>query len=76
MTEFKSEARTFFRGFVRMVYGTCVFGLIRLAIQGYAMIPNERGFSAVWYFALTSCVLAMGLFGTYLMGGTRKKGAK
>lgn len=69
----KTHINTLWKGFRRMVFAVASAALLALAVKGFCQIPNEQGYLAVWYFALDCVVLAMGLYGTYLMGGTCKK---
>ena len=69
----KKRLAIFWKGLQRMAVAVVSAALLALAVKGFCTIPNENGYAAVWYFTLDSAVLAMGLYGTYLMGGTCKK---
>lgn len=65
-----------FKGFIKMLYGAAMAGLIALAIYGYAMIPAEGGYAAVSDFLVCTCLVCIAVGGIYLMGGSGKKEAK
>ena len=69
----KKHLMTLWKGFRRLIFGVGTASLLVLAVKGFCMIPMETGYLAVWYFVLNSVVLAMGLYGTYLMGGSCKQ---
>lgn len=62
------------RGFVRVLYGAAVAGLIALAAKGFAMIPLEGGYVAVCDFIAAILTMIVALTCTYAFGGKRKRG--
>lgn len=76
MNVIKYHGMILFRGFVKMLVGTITAGLIAGAVYGFTMIPNEGGYAAVGDFLVAIIFLIVALCGVYLMGGSKKKGAK
>ena len=64
------------RGFVKVLYGAAVAGLIGLAAYGFAMIPSEDGYVAVCEFIVALGTLSVALISMYAFGQKRKKGVR
>lgn len=64
------------RGFVKVLYGAAVAGLIGLAAYGFYMIPSEDGYVAVCDFIASIAMLSVALTSMYAFGQKRKKGAR
>lgn len=62
------------RGFMKMLYGTAVAGLMGLAAYGFVMIPKEGGYVAVCDFIGAVATMALAISCMYAFGGSRKKG--
>lgn len=62
------------RGFVKVLYGAAVSGLIGLAVYGFAMIPSEGGYTAVLDFVGAVATLCVAFGGMYAIGSKKKKG--
>lgn len=83
MKEFKSVAKVMGRhfgvlvkGFVRMLFGVAVAGLLCFGGWGFYMIPAQGGYSAVFDFILALSTMMLAVYGLYVMGGSNRKGAK
>ena len=81
MRDFKIAARAIgyhgkvmLKGFVKVLYGTAVSGLIGLAVYGFAMIPSEGGYTAVLDFVGAVATLCVAFGGMYAIGSKKKKG--
>lgn len=72
----KFHARVLGKGFVRMLVGAATAGAGALAVYGFTVVRNEAGYAAVGDFLLSVMALAIALGGVYLMGGSKKKGAR
>ena len=62
------------KGFVRMVYGALVAGLLAIAVYGFINIKGEAGYVAVFDFIASAATLFVVIINVYAMGG--KRGAK
>lgn len=62
------------RGFVRMVYGAAVAGLIGMAAYGFAAIPSEGGYVAVCDFIASMATLVIALTCMYAFGAKKRNG--
>lgn len=81
MKDFRKAARIIgyhgkilLKGFVKVLYGTAVSGLIGLAVYGFAMIPSEGGYTAVLDFVGAVATLCVAFGGMYSIGCRKKKG--
>lgn len=63
------------KGFVRMLYGASVAGLIGVSAYGFVAVPAEGGYIAVCDFIGAMATLVIAVTGMYAMGGNQK-GAK
>ena len=70
------HARVLGTGFVRMLVGAITAGFIAAAVYGFAIVPKEGGYAAVGDFLLSIFCLVVAFAGVYIMGGSKKKGAK
>ena len=68
------HGKVLLRGLAKSLYGAAVAGLMGLAGYGFAAIPDEGGYRAVWDFiaAVSVTVIALGFM--YAFGCSRKKG--
>ena len=64
------------KGCFKMLYGAVMAGVLASGVYGFVLIPSEGGYAAVGDFLVASCLVCIALAGTYIMGGTGKKGAK
>lgn len=62
------------KGFIRMVYGALVAGLLACAVYGFISINSESGYAAVCDFIAATATLVVVILNVYIMGG--KKVAK
>ena len=60
-------------GFVKVLYGATVAGLVAMAVYGFAMIPSEGGYTAVCEFIAAIATLAVALACMYAFGCRRKR---
>ena len=60
-------------GFVKVLYGAAVAGLITLAVFGFSAVSTEDGYVAVCDFIAAIATLAVALSCTYAFGCRRKK---
>ena len=67
------HGKVLLRGFAKSLYGAAVAGLIGLAGYGFAAIPAEGGYKAVWDFIAAVCVTVIALAFMYGFGCSRKK---
>ena len=56
------------RGLLRMLAGAAIAGLFIIAIFGYASIPSEGGYVAVFTFVASTATLVVALSNMYLIG--------
>ena len=63
-------------GFVKVLYGAAIAGLIGLAVYGFAAIPYEDGYVAVCDFIAAITTLTVALTSMYAFGRKRKKGGR
>ena len=70
------HSRIFLRGFVNVVYGAAVAGLIGLAVYGFAAIPSEGGYVAVCEFIAAMATLVVALTCMYAFGGSKKRSGR
>lgn len=61
------------RGFVNMLNGTAIAGLVAMAVYGFAMIPSEGGYTAVCEFIAAIATLTVALACMYAFGCRRKR---
>ena len=71
----KFHVRVAWRGFCRTLYGAAVAGLIAMAVNGFASVTSETGWTAVCDFIASCATLFVALLNMYVMG-CKKKGAK
>lgn len=72
----KLIVKQIFRGFLRMMVGVAVAGVLSLAVYGFVSIPEVGGYVAVLDFLMTAAALIAALFGMFAMGSKSKKGGK
>lgn len=63
------------KGLIRMLYGVLMAALIAAGVYGFAMIPYETGYIAVYEFIASTFVLCIAFGGVYLMAGNCQKEA-
>ena len=68
------HGKVLLRGLAKSLYGAAVAGLIGLAGYGFACIPDEGGYRAVWDFIAAVSVAIIALAFMYGFGCSRKKG--
>ena len=56
------------RGICKMVYGTLTAVVIILAVDGFAAVPSEGGYAAVFDFVYAVSLIVIALCGLYLFG--------
>lgn len=76
ITTIAYHARILGKGFARMLIGNLTAGFIAAAVFGFTMIPKEGGYAAVADFLVAVICLVIAVMGVYIMGGSKKKGAK
>ena len=76
ITTIAYHARILGKGFVRMLIGAATAGFIATSVYAFTVIPKEGGYAAVGDFLLAITCLVIAFCGVYIMGGSKKKGAK
>lgn len=83
MKDFKSVTKAIaqhglilWKGFIRVLYGALTAGLMGLAVYGFAMIPNEGGYIAVFEFVGAIATSFVAVVCMYQQGAGKKRGAK
>lgn len=67
----RRHAKILFRGFMKVLYGAAVAGLVAVSVYGYSVIPSEGGYVAVAEFIVSSATMGVALCSMYAFG-TRK----
>jgi quinol-cytochrome oxidoreductase complex cytochrome b subunit len=81
MKDFKSAAHRIgfhamimLRGFLKVLYGAVVAGLIGLSVYGFQAIPTEGGYAAVGDFVGAVAIMCVAFGGMYFIGCKKKRG--
>lgn len=61
------------RGFIKMLFGTLVAVLMAVSVYGFVMIPQDKGYNAVFDFAVAAACMVLAMGCVYVMGGRCKK---
>ena len=66
------HTRVIIRGFVRVIVGAGIAGLMGMAFYGLFSIHAENGWTAVQDFVAACTMLTVAIAGTYMIGTNRK----
>lgn len=68
-----SHGKIMAKGFVRVLSGAFIAGLIGLSVFCFRLIPTVDGYLAVLDFAAAAAALGAALAGMYAIGGGKKR---